>query len=230
MGFEVSFFAIKTVTTSTLSRLGLAVVFLCSTSIGALAQPARSMPSTNDDRSGGSFTTTGLISVQPSQDDSPPYLQGALGGVAPGLALSVSAANKQGLLLAVEFSTTTRIGATQSGRFVGGNQSVRVDHRDEILSFLAGVGIEAGQKTDVEIRGGVSIISGKSRREEEPFDSQFDADGLAYTVTLGVVTLVSKRVAVVPSLNYYLRSQGGSNSLGLGRHIFRPGIGVRVRF
>jgi hypothetical protein len=197
-------------------RPALTALFVLLASSFAAAQTAG--PSA-DLRAGG------LVSIQPKgyESSSSPYLDKALGGIVPGVSASVNITTEGGLLLAAEFTTTTAMSEVQSGRFIVGRGPVEARHRDTLLSALAGFRLD--RRADVEVKGGISLLFGTPEREAFAYDDP--AGVIGFTGGIDVVAPVSARVAVVPSFRYTYAVRGDDGDyFGLGRHIFRIGVGV----
>jgi hypothetical protein len=112
----------------------------------------------------------------------------------------------------------------QSGRLVAGEgQPVVSKHRDTLLSVLLGMRVANGS---LEPKIGASYVFGKLRQGDLVRD---DIGHFAFTVGFDVIARAGKRVAVVPTIRYSLvpRRPAGQYA-GLGDHIVRAGIGVRV--
>jgi len=92
--------------------------------------------------------------------------------------------------------------------------------------MLSGARIPAGHGA-VEVKGGLTVVFGKPQR----VDLYDNALGhLAFTAGVDGVARLGRRIDLVPSVRYS-RVVRGDNALylGLGHHILRAGVGVRVR-
>lgn len=130
-------------------------------------------------------------------------------------------------MLAVELSSTTKLEAQQSGRFIGGLGPVRARHRDTLLSLLPGVRFETG-RANIEAKAGVSLLFGTPQREAFQYA---DPGGVfAFTTGVDVVAPVTDRLAVVPTFRYSLANRGeDALYFGLGNHIVRLGVALRFQ-
>jgi hypothetical protein len=169
-----------------------------------------------------------LVSYQPEGYDGTggPYLDNSLGGVEPGLALTFEGFVARRWLLAAELSSTTSLEAVQSGRFVVGGGPALATHRDTLVSLLSGAQIPVGDGA-VEVKGGASLALGTPKQGDVPANG--DSGRFALTVGLDGVVPLTPKLDLVPSLRYS-HVWRGENALfvGLGDHIFRAGVGVRV--
>jgi hypothetical protein len=175
-----------------------------------------------------SATLSAIVSYQPIGYDGTggPYIDNSLGGTVPGLALGLEWWTARRPLLAVELSSTTPLKAVQSGRFIGGGGPAVARQRDTLVSMLSGARIPAGDGA-VDVKGGLTVLFGKPQRVDL-YDN--DLGHLAFTAGLDGVIRVGPRVDLVPSVRYS-RVVRGDNALylGLGHHILRAGVGVRLR-
>jgi hypothetical protein len=144
----------------------------------------------------------------------------------PGLALGLEWWTARRPLLALEVSSTTSLKAVQSGRFIVGGGPAVAKQRDTLVSLLSGARIPAGDGA-VEVKDGVTVVFGRPRRVDLTGD---DLGHLAFTVGIDGVVRLGSRIDLVPSVRYS-RVLRGDNALylGLGHHILRAGVGVRLR-
>ena len=176
------------------------------------------------------------MSIQPRghRDIGPPYLDNPISGVEPGILIALGIDRRQQPLLTIEFSTTTRMSAIQSGRFVFDaeppffNNAVLATHRDSVLAFLTGRRLAMGRAT-LDVKGGVGLLFGRPLQGTTHID---DATGrVALVAGTDVVLPLASRVAVVPFARYMYAVRGDeSMSVALGSHIIRVGAALRVAF
>jgi hypothetical protein len=168
-----------------------------------------------------------LVSLQPELDGCcEPYLAGPLGGSKLGVGGSLTVAQPNGFVFAVELNTAMPMSGSQSGRIVPGPGAVVSTHGDTLISALPGVRQRLGTAA-VDFLGGPTLVFGSSGQGGQSVDS---APGLAVTGGFDVILSIGARAAVVPSFRYTFAYRKEEISLlGLGKHILRPGIGVRIR-
>jgi hypothetical protein len=145
----------------------------------------------------------------------------------PGLAITVDGFITRRWLLAGELSTTTSLEAVQSGRFVVGGGPALATHRDTLVSLLSGVQIPVGGGA-LEAKGGISLVLGKPKQDDLPVNG--DSGRFALTVGIDGVVRLAPKVAIVPSLRYSHVWRGeDALFVGLGDHVFRAGVSLRIR-
>lgn len=202
------------------------VVILC----GLLLTPcvAAAQTQASEPASRLAWTLSGLFSVQPDSDklQSGPYLDGSLGGVAPGAAIALSVCRRRNAMLDFEVSSTQVISEMQDGRLVTGSVPLEGRHRDTFLSILPGyrVGTRFGA---VEYKVGLSLVLGQSSRGGVPLE--YDIAG-KLGVTGGIDWSVGTgAIAAVMGFKYSYVFRGDENYyLGLGSHVVRAAAGVRL--
>ena len=169
-----------------------------------------------------------LFSYQPQGYDGTggPYLDNSLGGTVPGFGITVERSIGQRWSIGAELSSTSALKATQSGRFVVGGGPVEATHRDTLVSLLSGLYVPVGGAA-VGLKGGVSAVLG----EPSQGDLAAPGDSGRFGLTAGIdgIVRLGAHVEMVPSLRY-THVWRGENALyvGLGDHIFRAGLGVRI--
>jgi hypothetical protein len=179
-------------------------------------------------------TGAGLLSMQPVDDSyvGGPYLSEGIGGFAPGFGGGLTIVAPNGFLFAAEYSTA-RFEQEQSGRLVRGCSSIDpcLAHttrlRDSLLSGLAGVALSSG-RTRFQLLGGVSARLDDPTIDDVPRDD----DGLPVALTGGLDLLqsVSERAALVFGARYSYAERAETHQyLGIGPHVLRIAVGVRVR-
>jgi len=176
-----------------------------------------------------------LASLQPEQREGSPYLDESLGGVEPGLMVTLQHRTPRAWLLALELSSTRRMEALQRGRFVStppcgsfpgsGCGPARARHRDTLLSALVGIALPLGG-VSLEPKAGVSAVFGQPERGVE----ELDVNGhIGLTVGADGVIPLGRRVALALSLRHSRVSRDDDALyVGLGNKITRAGLLVRV--
>jgi hypothetical protein len=178
---------------------------------------------------------SGLASVQPGGYESPnsPYLSRNLGGVRAGAGLSLERRRRGQPLLAVALDTTLPFEELQTGRFVRsppqvscpfGSCTAVARHRDTLLSLLAGWRTRSG----AVLQAGPTLVFGSTRQGDLRYD---DAAGhFAFTAGLEGTVPFGPRLGLAPGARYSYVFRGPSQDfVGLGNHILRLTLGLRVR-
>src|SRR6185436_440367 len=207
-------------------RFTRAIVVL--TAAAALAAPAGVSAQSAD----VGLNTAGLVSFQPIDSTyvgpSGPYLDRGLGGVGPGVSVGLDVAANR-LALMVEYSTAW-LSAVQQGRLVdGGHGTGRL--RDSMLTGLAGAQVARG-RTRFRLLGGVSHLAGTPTSNGIP---RTDFEGalrrVAITGGIDVIARSGRRASLLFTGRVYPRLQRSRSAqeLGIGRDVFRAGVGVRWR-
>jgi hypothetical protein len=171
-------------------------------------------------------TLSGIFSFQPKDHTyQPPYLDNSLGGTVPGAAIALQRSATTWPSVALEVNSTKFMETVQSGRVVAGDGVPVVSkHRDTLLSLLVGMSVAKGS---VEPKLGISYVFATLRQEDLVRE---DIGHFAFTVGVDVVAHVGRRIDVVPSVRYsFVDRPSDAQYAGLGNHIFRAGIGARVR-
>lgn len=199
---------------------------LCVESIAQVSEPTP-IPSP----SGVSGMVSGLWSVQPSNPrfERGPYLDGTLGGGVLGVGASLSVPVFKGartaMIVVPELSTTLALSGTLGGRLF--RQPRHAEHRDTVISVLPGIRLMNGEAT-IDLIGGGSLVLGLSSFDNESFDG--DLITPAVTGGIDVEIPMNTRFGIVTVLRYTHVVRGDRNIyLGLGNHILRGGIGLRIR-
>jgi hypothetical protein len=175
-----------------------------------------------------------IVSMQPADNSrvGAPYLDRGLGGGAPGLAIGLDRRGRNGSV-GLELSATMRLGTVQSGRFVYGGacypssvaspdcRSSRSTGRDTVLAALVGVG---GKEAQVKV--GVGGVLTQTVQGGEPAT----AAGVVAVVGCDVAGPIGRRTDLVMTFRYARAFRDDETTLytGLGSHIFRLGVGIRL--
>jgi hypothetical protein len=180
----------------------------------------------------GHVTAVATISAQPGEDSQRPYLSEGVGGTRPGLNVGFGIeSDASPFIFAVELSTTAAMERVLEGRFVSGSLpgSAIGRHRDTLLSVLPGVRWSAG-KAFMEAKGGVSFLFGEATHDGEPPVEDFSAGDFALTAGFDAVFPLNARISLIPSFRYSFanRTDEAVDPIGLGSHITRAGVGLRV--
>jgi hypothetical protein len=173
-----------------------------------------------------------VISVQPGTGSHNPYLDHGLGATRPGLTVGFGIeASTSPMIFSVELSTTRAMETIQQGRFIVGFGPAVARHRDTLLSILPGARWHAGGAV-LEVKGGVSFMFGEPTRDGEPVSEsvEYEAGTFAATAGFDAVFPLTTRISLVPSFRYSLAERNNDvDYVGLGSHITRAGIGLRVK-
>jgi hypothetical protein len=177
------------------------------------------------------FDVSGLVSIQPEDPTyvgpEGPYLDRGLGGAGAGFAIGVDAAAGR-VALAFEYSTAW-LSVRQSGRLVNGQAGIgRL--QDSMVTALAGAQLGTG-RTRTRLLGGGSYLLGTPSSNGVPrTDSDTDLFRGALTFGADIVTAVGPRASllVVGRLYPWIDRSESARQLGVGRHVFRAGVGIRV--
>jgi hypothetical protein len=174
------------------------------------------------------FNTAGLVSIQPVDHSyvSPngPYLDRGLGGLGPGVAMGVDVV-KNRLALVFEYNTAW-LSVAQEGRLVnGGSGTGRL--RDSMLTALARGQVGHG-RTRAQLLGGLSYRMGtpssmayRGRRGGEAFR----------VLTFGTTCHLhgpQASLLVTGRACPWIQRGDSAQQLGIGRHVFRVGAGIRL--
>jgi hypothetical protein len=183
-----------------------------------------------------------LVSIQPDSVEPPRFgrpfgLDKGISGTEPGLALGITHRTNRGVVLGLELSTTTKMSVEQSGGLVfyasgaacsqGICGPVTAQHTDTLLSLLAG-GRFRWDTVALELVAGPSLVFGT------PQQGALAVDDAAGRWALGgganAVIPLGERVDLSPSFRYAYVFRGENvEHIGLGSHIFRIGLVLRVR-
>lgn len=177
------------------------------------------------------INTAGLVSIQPVDSTyvgpSGPYLNRGLGGIGPGLSAGLNVvANRVALVF--EYNTAW-LSAEQQGRLVSGSIGTgRL--RDSMITALAGA--QLGRRGQVQLLGGISHLGGTPTSNGQP---RTDFDGtlrrVAITGGFDFVARAGRRASLLVTARVYPRLQRSESArqLGVGRDVYRAGVGVRWR-
>jgi hypothetical protein len=208
----------------------VAMASLCLTTVSG--QQRDSQSADTPDPWTAHVTAVATISAQPGTGSSRPYLDRGLGATRPGLTIGVGVeSSKSPLIMSFELSTTTPMETVQEGRFISGSLpgSAIARHRDTLLSILPGLRWRAGGAA-MEVKGGVSLMFGEPTRDGEPVEEDFSAGDFALTAGFDAVFPLNPRLSLVPSFRYSVADRSDENYyVGLGTHITRAGVGLRVK-
>jgi len=198
----------------------------------ALSVAAAAPPSADaQELSSVGVDAAGLVSFQPVDGfyvgPAGPYLDRGLGGFGPGLSLGVNLVAKR-LGLTLEYSTAW-LSVEQSGRLVSGGTGVgRL--RDSMITALAGIRVGQG-RTDTQWLAGMSYVAGTPSSNDVP---RSGPDGTpfrgVFTCGVDIITAITSTVNLLVTGRVYpqLERSESARQLGVGRDVFRVGIGVRL--
>jgi len=151
-----------------------------------------------------------------------------LGGLGPGVAMGVDVVNKNRLALVFEYNTAW-LSVAQKGRLVnGGSGTGRL--RDSMLTALAGGHVGHG-RTRGRLLGGLSYRIGtpSSNGVSRP-DPAGEAFRGVLTFGTDIITFIGPRASLLVTGRAYpwIQRGGSAQQLGVGRHVFRAGVGIRL--
>ena len=130
--------------------------------------------------------------------------------------------------LVLEYSTGW-LSVEQEGRLVpGGEGTGRL--RDSMLTVLAGAQLGSG-RIQTQILGGISHVLGTQSSDGVPVDdASTDLRRQVLTVGADVVRSVGARASLLVTLRVYPRLERSEQAreLGVGREVYRAGVGVRL--
>jgi len=179
---------------------------------------------------------TGIMSIQPIDDGylGGPYLNKGIGGIAPGFGAGFNVILPAGFVIATEY-TTAFYEQEQNGRLVLGGfplESVPVTTRlrDSLLHAMAGYATEGA--TRLLFLGGVSFKLDRATMdgvEAEEYETDPDSQ-VAYTGGVDMLHRLGERTDLLISGRYTFNPRDKRlQYLGIGPHIIRAGVGVRIR-
>jgi len=179
---------------------------------------------------------TGIMSIQPIDDGylGGPYLNEGIGGIAPGFGAGFNVILPAGFVIATEY-TTAFYEQEQNGRLVLGGfplESVPVTTRlrDSLLHAMAGYATEGA--TRLLFLGGVSFKLDRATMdgvEAEEYETDPDSQ-VAYTGGVDMLHRLGERTDLLISGRYTFNPRDKRlQYLGIGPHIIRAGVGVRIR-
>ena len=170
-----------------------------------------------------SFQPVDSLYVGPSG----PYLDRGLGGLGPGLAVGVDV-RAEPVALVFEYSTAW-FNVPQSGRLVNGGSGI--GHlQDSMLTALVGAQLGRGRTQTRLLGGGSYLIGTPSSNGVSRTDGDDQPFPLALSFGVDVVTGVGPRTSVVVTGRAYpwIDRSESARQLGVGGHVFRAGVGVRL--
>lgn len=161
-----------------------------------------------------------------------PYLDRGISQTRPGLTAGFGVeAPESPFIASVELSTTAAMETVQRGRFIPGLGPAIGRHRDTLLSILPGVRWRAGGSS-MEAKAGPSFRFGEPTQAGEPVED-YSAGNYAVTTGFDAVVPLNDRLGLIPSFRYSMVTRGDDitkiNYAGLGKHITRVGVGLRIR-
>ena len=210
---------------SLLRAFSLSSALLIATAAGAFAQGVDT-----------GISGAGLLSFQPIDDAyvGSPYLSEGIGGVGPGFGAGFNVIMPSGFVIATEY-TTAFYEQEQNGRLVLGGfplESVPVTTRlrDSLLHAMAGYATEGA--TRLLFLGGVSFKLDRATMdgvEAEEYETDPDSQ-VAYTGGVDMLHRLGERTDLLISGRYTFNPRDKRlQYLGIGPHIIRAGVGVRIR-
>ena len=177
-----------------------------------------------------------VIAIQPIDDSyvGEPYLSEGVGGIAPGFGASVSVITPSGFVIATDCTTAVytkeHSGRTVLGGFPLEHVLATTRLRDAYLSVL--LGYATSGTTRVLLLGGLSArlwLTTINGADAEEFSSGDDRRW-PFTGGIDLVRPITSRVQFLIGGRYtYNQRSSRLQQLGIGPHIIRAGVGVRVR-
>ena len=204
----------------------LALALLVATAGGAHAQGADV-----------AISGAGLLSFQPIDDGyvGSPYLSEGIGGIAPGFGAGFNVIMPGGFVIGTEY-TTAFYEQEQSGRLVRGGFPLEAVPattrlRDSLLHIMAGYAPTDGATRTVFL-GGISLKLDRATIDDvEAEEYETDpASPLAFTGGIDVLRRLTTRTELLITGRYTFNPRDTRlQYLGVGAHIIRAGVGVRIR-
>ena len=203
------------------------VAFVLATVIGGINAHAQT---------DAGITAAALLSFQPIDDAyvGEPYLSEGVGGIGPGFGAGVNVITSSGFVVATEY-TTAYYKKEHSGRAVLGG--FPLEHvlattrlRDSYLSAMLGYATKG--TTRLVFFGGLSARLGLTTINGEDAERFQGEDDEMWPVTGGmdIVRPIASRAQFVITGRYtYDRRSSRLTQLGIGPHVIRGGVGVRIR-
>jgi hypothetical protein len=178
----------------------------------------------------------GLLSSQPIDDAyvGGPYLSEGIGGVAPGFGAGFNIVMPAGFVIAAEY-TTAFYEQEQSGRLVLGGFPLEgipatTRLRDSLLHVMAGYATKGATRT--VFLGGVSFKLDRATINDVEAD-EYDTDPaspLAFTGGIDLLHRLAERTDLLITGRYTFNPRDTRlQYLGIGPHIIRAGVGLRIR-
>lgn len=185
------------------------------------------------------LTGAALLSVQSTdQTWQSPYLDGHIGGAAPGFGAGVSVIGEGGFTAIAEL-TSARFERVQRGRVIPGNCipiplsfecSATTRLNDSLLSGLIGYARSAG-RTRTLFLGGLSTLLDSATTNGVSIHDNVDVGGrIGFTGGMDVLIAVAPRIAIGVGARYtFIARSEPEIAIGAGSMIVRVLGGVRVR-
>ena len=201
--------------------------FLIATAIGTINAHAQTEVG---------ITAAALASFQPIDDTyvGEPYLSEGVGGIGPGFSAGVNVITASGFAIATEYTTAfyekEHSGRTVLGGFPLEHVLATTRLRDSYLSVL--LGFATSGTTRVVLLGGMSARLGLTTingEDAERFESG-DDEVWPFTGGIDIVRPLASRAQLLISGRYtYNMRSSRLQQLGIGPHVIRGGVGVRIR-
>ena len=178
----------------------------------------------------------GLLSFQPIDDGyvGSPYLSEGIGGIGPGFGAGFNVSMPGGFAIETEY-TTAFYEQEQSGRLVRGGfplESIPATTRmrDSLLHVMAGYVTKGATRT--AFLGGVTFKLDRATIDDiEAEEYETDpASPLAFTGGIDLLHRIAERADLLLTGRYTFNPRDTRlQYLGIGAHIIRAGVGVRIR-
>jgi hypothetical protein len=183
------------------------------------------------------FSLTGavLISHQPEggcpDGSCGPNLLTSVGGDPVGGFVGLELTARSGFEMALEASSTAWLEGSDPNPCFGCSPD-QIRHRDTLTSFLLGWRI-AGDHAALDINVGASAVFGSTQFVSSALLASDTASTTAPAITGGfdISAAISRQLDVVALVRYsrVSRADADSTNAGLGKDIFRAGLGLRLR-
>jgi hypothetical protein len=178
----------------------------------------------------------GLLAIQPIDDAyvGSPYLSEGIGGLAPGFGAGFNVITPGGFVIATEY-TTAFYEQEQNGRLVLGpfpleQVPATTRLRDSLLHVVAGYATKGA--TRIVFLGGASFKLDRATIDDvEAEEYETDpASPFAFTGGIDVLHRLGERTDLLFTGRYTFNQRDTRlRYLGIGAHIIRAGVGLRIR-
>lgn len=181
-----------------------------------------------------------LISIQPVDDwfGGPPYLDEGIGGWTPGVSVGTSIIMPNGFVLLGELTATKAFEKLQQGRLIDtrrtafGSGTSETRYRDTVVSVLGGYRVR--RAANLVIAGGISFVKTAISEDGTALDQlvgdSADHRTIALTGGADYYRPLADNVSVLVAGRYIFADRSsGAEDLGIGPHMVRVTIGLRIR-
>lgn len=202
--------------------VGCLIVFVLLAST-AMAQT----PTTGERKVIFDFTAKGFVSFQEGTGENLSFGLGIdFARTMFGAGIEGGIGQEDGFMVGFDISKTQEFSASAGGRAVG-PATLHATHRNYVVSVLPGWRLSHAAGA-FEVKAGIGLVFGEWSFQEIPIDV---AKRIAFAGSVAQVWRISPRGSLVTSVSYIRMFEGSrASTFGLGEHVFRPSVGVRVRF